>query len=122
LLQDDVARYLSDKITPIESSCGEAESLRRHPEIAAHCQRRKADIYPVNAEQIGDNRERQETPIDLTHCRAFRRFQHRCSSPPSIFSPCYTGGVAMPGSSLLETFGCGGTKPSCIKRRSSAIA
>src|SRR4029077_4531966 len=66
LLENQIARYLENKITPEKGAGAEPEDIRAEPEILVHGQRGKPDIHTIEiADEIKHKAKRQEPQIDL---------------------------------------------------------
>jgi hypothetical protein len=83
LFEDHVARHLEDEIAPVERAEGKPVFAGRDAEIAAHRQRREADVDPVDiGQEIAEDREGQQADIDLPHARFFDKVHRHSSQVP----------------------------------------
>jgi hypothetical protein len=77
-LHDEVAGDFEQAIAPEEGARGEAKHRGGEPKVLVHGERGEAHIDTVyKAEEVGHNRERQQTQVDLAHGRLFERADHR---------------------------------------------
>src|SRR4029079_16587605 len=80
LFHDHVARHLEDKVAEKERSQRETEIGSAKMQVAAHRETGKTDVDAVDVGQdVGENSERQQTPIDLPHRRFFDSRFHGAS-------------------------------------------
>jgi len=67
-LEDQIARYLQEEISPKERPGAEPKNIRAQPKILVHCQRCEPDVHAVEiADEIEDKTERQQAQVDLLH-------------------------------------------------------
>ncbi len=85
-LEDDVARHLEDDIAPEEGARRHAVDGGIEPQLLVHGEGGKADIDAVEiTQEICEERDRQDAPIDLAHGLVFERVGHRFL--PGFFRP-----------------------------------
>jgi hypothetical protein len=72
LFQDDVARHFEQEVTPEESAGRHAVSRGIEAEILVHGERGETDIDAIEiAQEINQDGQWQQPPIDLAHGRSF---------------------------------------------------
>jgi len=77
LLHDNVAGDLEDEIAPEEDPRGEAELGGTHVQVTAHRKGGKSDVDAVDVgQQVSQDRNRQQAPIDFPDRRPLDRCVH----------------------------------------------
>ena len=88
--QDQVARHFADEVADEKKPGTPAEHRGREPQIGVHRQRRQADVEPVDdADQVGQQQERQHAPRHLAHERLFFDLRH-VHSPIFVITSIFT--------------------------------